>query len=375
MKMINKTLCFAFYLFMAMQLKAQEKKVTISGNFPQWNRGPVVLIYSENNNVVQDTTDIINGKFTFKLKLKEPSRLGIYSIASVQGKTKDNIGFYADEGTFTLKGSDSLARATINGSQITQDGIQLNREVTPIQSKLVDIRIKASGLSKDDSNYETEINKLNTAYKALIDTMIATKVAFIKSHPKSYLSLITLNEFLGGAIDYNFAFPLLSDLSPALKKTPLAKEMDTKIAIAKRTSIGAILPDFSSKDTSRNSLSLMEVAGKNKYTLIDFWASWCVPCRKENPNIVKAYQAFHKKGFDILSVSLDKSEGAWKKAINDDHMTWNHVSSLQFWDEPAAKLYGIAGVPDSFLIDSSGKIIARGLRAEELFNKLQDLLN
>jgi len=180
---------------------------------------------------------------------------------------------------------------------------------------------------------------------------------------------------MGGAIDYDFVSPLLKGLTSSLQKTTLAKEIESKLIIAKRTSIGVIIPNFSSKDTSRNDISLMNVVGNGKYTLIDFWASWCLPCRKENPNIVKAYQAFHQKGFNILSISLDKSEAAWKKAIVQDNMSWYHASSLQYWDEPIAKLYGISGVPDSFLVDAEGKIIARGLRAEALYEKLQALLN
>ncbi len=375
MKQINTTIILILVLLLGLSVKAQDKNVTIKGNFPQWNRGPVVLLYSEKEEIKQDTTDIINGKFTFKLKLAEPSRVSVYSIAAVQGQTKDNIGFYADQGTVYLNGRDSLAHAKIKGSRITEEGIQLSNETTPIQQKMIAIRAEAMAVSKDDVRYAELIKNLNDAYRTQIEAMIAAKENFIKQHPNSFLSLITLNEFMGGAIDYDFVSPLLNGLATPLQKTTLAKEMQNKLVVAKRTNIGAILPNFESKDTLGNAISLMEVVGHGKYTLIDFWASWCLPCRKENPNIVKAYQAFHNKGFNILSVSLDKSGVAWKKAIVQDNMSWYHASSLQYWDEPAAKLYGISGVPDSFLVDAEGRVIARGLRAEALYAKLQELLD
>jgi peroxiredoxin len=141
--------------------------------------------------------------------------------------------------------------------------------------------------------------------------------------------------------------------------------------IAEKTGIGAT-PDFAITDTSGKLMKLSDLRGK--YVLVDFWASWCAPCRKENPNVVKAYQQYHDKGFEIVGVSLDTKKDAWMKAINKDGLTWNHVSDLKGWESDIVKEYGIKVVPTSFLLDKEGKVIANNLREEALPKKLAELL-
>ena len=117
-----------------------------------------------------------------------------------------------------------------------------------------------------------------------------------------------------------------------------------------------------------------KVLKSDKPVIVDFWAAWCNPCRQENPNVVKVYNEFHKKGFDIFGVSLDQKKEAWVKAIADDKLTWTHVSDLKFWDSAPAKLYAVRTIPSNFLIDPSGRIIAHNLSGEELEQKLEELL-
>jgi thiol-disulfide isomerase/thioredoxin len=133
--------------------------------------------------------------------------------------------------------------------------------------------------------------------------------------------------------------------------------------------------EFTQNDTLGNPVSLSSFKGK--YVLVDFWASWCGPCRAENPNVVKTYQKFQNKNFTILSVSLDRpgQKERWLKAIHDDGLTWTHVSDLKFWDNAVAKQYGIRAIPQNLLLDPSGKIIAKNLRGEELAEKLGAVLN
>lgn len=370
----KKYILLFLFTLMSATVFGQKQPFSVVGSFSDWkNRGPVVLHYQQDNVLISDTAEVKDGKFTFRGTLTEPVRAAVYSIASVAGKTKDNLSFYVDKGPIRLKGTDSLKTSVLDGTLITKEGEALDKKIAPIVSKIVAIRMKAMAMQKENSHQE-ELNQLNITYKALGDSLKMTKVNFIKSHPKSYISLLTIKEFFTGAIDYGLVEPLLNGLTAELRQKPLSKEMEQKLAIAKRVSIGAIMPDFTSLDTLRKSLRLMEVVKKGKVTLVDFWASWCLPCRKENPNVVRAYQAFHDKGFNILSVSLDKSESAWKQAINQDGMPWYHVSGLRYWNEPVAKLFGITGVPDSFLIDGEGKVIARGLRGDQLLKRLSELL-
>ena len=139
----------------------------------------------------------------------------------------------------------------------------------------------------------------------------------------------------------------------------------------KKTAVGAMAPDFTMNDPEGKPIQLASLKGK--IVLVDFWASWCGPCRQENPNVVKLYQQFHSKGFEILGVSLDKTKEDWLKAIKDDNLAWIHVSDLQFWQNAAARLYGVNAIPQSFLLDKDGKIIGKGLRGEQLVKKLTEL--
>ena len=159
----------------------------------------------------------------------------------------------------------------------------------------------------------------------------------------------------------------------AYKNSPPGKSIPVLIGAKEKTQIGKVAPDFTQQTPDNRTLS---VSGfKGKYLLIDFWASWCGPCRAENPNLVAAYQRYHDKGFEILGVSLDNAsqKDAWVQAIQKDSLTWPQVSDLKGWDNEAARLYGIRGIPANFLLDPSGRIIARHLRGAQLTEKLEEL--
>jgi len=163
---------------------------------------------------------------------------------------------------------------------------------------------------------------------------------------------------------------------PATEKAwPSAVALKERIDIAKKTGIGNYAIDFTQNDTLGKPVSLSSFKGK--YVLVDFWASWCGPCRRENPNVVKVFNKFKDKNFTILSVSLDQPTGRekWMKAIHDDGLTWTHVSDLKYWDNAVAKQYAIRAIPQNFLIDPQGKIIAKNLRGEDLDLKLTEVFS
>jgi peroxiredoxin len=196
------------------------------------------------------------------------------------------------------------------------------------------------------------------------------KWIYIRQHPGSYLSLVALKELAGDDPDVTTIEPLFKRLSPALRNTQPGKELAAKLHDTGLTAIGNTAPDFTQNDVNDQPVKLSDFRGK--YVLLDFWASWCGPCRAENPNVVKAYQKYKDKNFTVLGVSLDQpgKKEAWLTAIQKDSLPWTQVSDLQYWNNAAAKLYGINGIPQNFLIDPKGKIIAKNLRGEALEQKL-----
>ncbi|MBL6950921.1 MAG: TlpA family protein disulfide reductase, partial [Bacteroidales bacterium] len=217
-----------------------------------------------------------------------------------------------------------------------------------------------AGIARADSLYEVaEAQK-----KELI-------VQFAKEHNSSVVApyLILRNA-------YQFELPELEEVSVVLDtnmngSSYYDKLMD-RVEILKSVQIGQPAPDFTQNDTAGNPLTLSSLQGK--YLLVDFWASWCGPCRAENPNVVEAWKKYHKKGFDILGVSLDRNKEKWIEAIDKDDLTWNQVSDLQYWSNDASKLYGVNSIPANVLIDPEGIIIARNLRGEDLQLKLEEIL-
>ncbi len=194
----------------------------------------------------------------------------------------------------------------------------------------------------------------------------------VKANPADKNSIRTIQKVGGYFPDYNELNTLFKGLDKKVRKSTEGKIFERYLDALKNTMVGKKAPSITQFDLNGDPYSLSDLKGM--YVLIDFWASWCPPCREENPKLVKTYAEFKDKNFEILGVSFDKEFTAWEKAIKDDNLTWKHVSDLQGWNNSAGQSYGVKAIPQNLLVDPEGKVIARNLHGEELNAKLRELL-
>jgi peroxiredoxin len=227
----------------------------------------------------------------------------------------------------------------------------------------------ASAKEKQTDAYKRDYDKI---INELIHQQALVNKKFIQENPDSYISLVLLGSYAYSA-DYSDIAPLYDGLSDRMKQTLRGKHFAELLPHLKAVSLGAIAPEFAEPDTAGKMVSLSSFRGK--YVLVDFWASWCGPCRGENPNVVKAFNRYKGQNFTIVGVSLDSKDGRarWLAAIHKDGLPWTQVSALNYWDDPAAALYAVKAIPQNFLLDPNGKIIAKNLRGDDLENKLEEL--
>lgn len=337
------------------------------------NKKKIYLVHIADMQEKIDSAEVLNGKFELNINLKQPSIAIIilnHDGSALESKTpKDISRFYIEPGNALLKGKDSVATAKISGLNILKENEDFTAKTKVIEDKLTALNKEFLNLPEEDKNQESIAKSFQKRFLTLLSERKEVLSAFIKANPQSYISLYSLNNDLATE-DMNV--PQIKELydaiSPFLKENTMAKVLEAKLEQAKVTGLGVDATDFEEKTTENISVKLSSYKGK--YVLVDFWASWCGPCRQENPNLVQAFNKFKNKGFDILGVSIDTNKDAWKKAIKTDNLTW-----IQLLDttKEIAELYSISSIPQNYLIDPSGKIIAKNLRGDALEEKLEEI--
>jgi peroxiredoxin len=292
-------------------------------------------------------------------------------IQLVAGNTRKRTSLYLENSEIIVKGSlDSLFKAEITGSKTQEEYNSLINSYKPLSNLYSATIMKYQAASQSGDNVNKEIFERQA--DSIQTEMLNLQKNFIRNNPASYVSPTILLS-LSIEMEPDEIESMISGLDTSIAALPDIKGLKERVALMKTVAVGNKAPDFSMSDVDGKPVALSSKVG-SKLLLIDFWAAWCGPCRRENPNVVKVYTEFHKKGFDILGVSLDQKKEAWVKAIADDKLTWTHVSDLQYWNNAAAKLYAVNSIPANFLLDETGKIIGKNLRGQDLYNKVNEVL-
>ena len=359
-----------------------QKGFTISGDVSKVKDliAKVYLNYYADGKSTMDSAEVKDGKFSFTGTLADPVMGSLRAkYQEVPGaKSMKAISYNRDIKQVFLENSkikiasvDSFANATIKGSKSHTAYVSwtdLTKEETA----------QSAALNKEYSEFykkkdQAGMDRIDAAFDKLTEQKNIKNKQYLKDNASSPIAMFVLKQYAGYDINADDVEPMFLALPEQLRASPAGKDMTEKLETAKKTGVGKMAMDFTQNDTLGIPVSLSSFRGK--YGLIDFWASWCGPCRQENPNVVKAFDAYNSKGFTVLGVSLDQptAKDKWMKAIHDDKLTWTQVSDLKYWKNDVAVQYGIQAIPQNFLIDPQGKIVGKNLRGEALNKKLEAL--
>lgn len=314
---------------------------------------------------VIDTLEIKNGTVEFSGTAKSP-QLHYLLFEGNRGI----LPLILEQGTITVTAHiDSLNTSKVVGTPSNDDFTSFIEGTMGIRDKMASIQ--QQGMEAQQKGDTVTLNTLTETFKEVQEEARAYEQNFVKNNPDSYISLMVLQQ-MASSPHADKAAELFEALSEDLKNNEIGKALTKQFEGIKKLAIGSVAPDFSAPTPEGDTISLKSSLGK--VTIVDFWAAWCKPCRVENPNLVKLYNDFHEKGLSVVGVSLDRKAEDWVKAIEEDQLPWHHMSNLKFWQDPIAKLYNIKSIPATYILDAEGRIIAKDLRGEELYNKISTLL-
>jgi len=345
-------------LLSSFSLGASAQKAVITGNVKGLKEPSLVFSYASGKTYKNDTVAVKGGTFTWKADFPHPQKVYIFFPQRF-------IEFFAENGRIQIAGTaDLLDKLKFTGSKTQAEAEAYEKSLKDLTDQEAPLYQKwGKGSKEEQKALEAKLDELRMKKRERANQYIA-------AHPKSNFSVSLVDDraAMGSYSDVKRIYELLD---ASAKETPTGQQIAERLTVLKRSDLGETMLDFTQNSTEGKPVRFADFKGK--YVFVDFWASWCGPCRAENPNVLKAYNQYKDKNFTVVGVSLDDNGEKWKKAISDDHMPWTQLSDLKGWENELSTYYGIRAIPSSLLIDPQGKIIAKDLRGEALNQKLASL--
>ncbi|KAA2238538.1 AhpC/TSA family protein [Chitinophaga agrisoli] len=356
-----KRTCFLAITLAAMAFSCQgqqKDKLTLTGHI-RGLQDSVIHIYYDGEHA--DTVPVQDGHFTWSRRLPEPAKLFVTT-------SRRYLEFFGENGTMQLSAHiDSTEQMQVTGSPVQDEYQAYKNSLKDIEEKeypLYDEYAKVKGNEAATAKIDDQLEEYRKQTRE-------RTLNYISQHPASVVSA-NLVAGMASMGEYSKVLTAYNQLAPSVRNTATGKKIVKRLEVLKRSAIGAKMKDFTQADPAGKPFQSSALRGK--YVLVDFWASWCGPCRAENPNVLKAYNTYKDKNFTVLGVSLDDKADRWQKAIKEDGMPWQQVSDLKGWKNEVSNYYGINGIPSNFLIDPQGNIVAKDLRGVALQRKLAEVI-